>query len=146
MSLSRPLVQATLAPRVGPPTEVLDDVRDEHRAAIDAGLSQGFVQHSTGRPDERLAGQVLAIAGLLADEHQPRPLRAVARHRLGRVGPKLAGSAAGRSGAQPVEVESAGGGRIRESDGETGILDDDRRIGAECLGRRHYPSAPGITG
>src|SRR5581483_212219 len=66
----------------GPPFEVLDGVRDVRRAAVDAGLVECAVEHLAGGADERLAGQVLLVAGLLADEHDLRARRARAEHGL----------------------------------------------------------------
>jgi hypothetical protein len=41
--------------------------------------------NAAGRPDERLAGQVLLVAGLLADQHEIGPFWTLAGHRLGGV-------------------------------------------------------------
>ena len=49
-----------------------------------------------GRTDERPAGQVLLVAGLLADEHDRRVERAFAEHRLRRVLVEVAAGAAAR--------------------------------------------------
>ena len=64
------------------PLEVLDDVGDEGRLAIDPGLRQRLVQEPAGRAHERLALEVLVIAGLLADEHPAGRDRALAEDGL----------------------------------------------------------------
>src|SRR5256885_1382177 len=63
----RLLVQATLA--LGLPFEVLDGVRDIDTPALDARLLERLVEHASGGADERFSFPVLAIAGLLAHEH-----------------------------------------------------------------------------
>jgi len=63
----RLLVDAPLPARL--PLEVLDDVRDVGQLAVDPRLLECLVEQPAGGADERLASQVLLIAGLLADEH-----------------------------------------------------------------------------
>ena len=48
----------------------LQDVGDEHVAALEADLAQQLVEQPPGLADERQAALVLAGAGRLADEHQ----------------------------------------------------------------------------
>ena len=86
-----------LAPRLV--AEVLDRVGDVDVVAGDAGPLEAPVEHRAGGADERVALDVLAVAGLLADEHQrararaPSPItacvapshRSQARHSCGRV-------------------------------------------------------------
>src|SRR6059058_3746512 len=62
----RLLVDASLAARL--PLEVLDDVGDVDLAPVDASVLERLVEELSGRPDERLALQVLLVARLLADE------------------------------------------------------------------------------
>ena len=83
---------------------MLDRVRDIGLAALDPGLVDAAVEHLAGRADERMAGKVLGVAGLLSDEHHRRPLRPLAEHGLRRVAVKRAGGAFGRGLAQLVEV------------------------------------------
>jgi hypothetical protein len=45
-------------------------------------ILQRPVEDASGRADERLAAEVLFVAGLLADEHEMSGLAALARHRL----------------------------------------------------------------
>ena len=63
--------------------------------AIDSDFLESVVQYPPGRADERLALDVLPIAGLLADQHHPGPGSAIAKHRLGRVFPEVARPARG---------------------------------------------------
>jgi hypothetical protein len=81
----RALVQPALAGR--PPLEVLDDVRHEGLLAVDARILECPIEQRARRPHERLAVEVLAVAGLLADEHQASRHRARAEHRLRRANP-----------------------------------------------------------
>ena len=57
------------------------------------GLVQYLVEHLAGRPDEGFAGDILLVAGLLADEDDPRILGSLAEHGLGRVAPQRAAAA-----------------------------------------------------
>src|SRR5512144_361143 len=91
---ARGLVDAPLALRL--PLEVLDDVGDVGVAALDFGLLQRLVQDPPGWADERMALDVLAVAGLLADQHQPCPLEALPEDGLGPGLPERAGPAARR--------------------------------------------------
>jgi len=75
--------------------EVLDHVGHIHLAAIDPGLHQRLVEHPPRRAHERLALDVLAVAGLLAHEHHLRLLEPFAEHRLGRALVEIAPPAAG---------------------------------------------------
>lgn len=52
------------------PLEVLDHVGDIRVVALDAGALQRLVEQAAGRPHEGLAGDVLAVARHLADQHQ----------------------------------------------------------------------------
>ena len=74
------LVDAALAARL--PLEVLHHIGDVDGRAIDPSFGERLVEQLPGRADERMTGQVFLIAGLLADEHQPRARRALAEHRL----------------------------------------------------------------
>jgi hypothetical protein len=62
--------------------EVLDHVGDVGVAWGDPGLIETLVEDPARRADERVAFDVLAVAGLLADQHQRRRLRAFAHYRL----------------------------------------------------------------
>ena len=81
------------APAAGAPLEVLDGIRDVHRVPVDARGGESGIQHVAGRPHERLAGQILAIAGLLAYEHQLCVGRAFAEHGLRGIPPQVARAA-----------------------------------------------------
>jgi hypothetical protein len=58
----RALVQTPLATGRRAPFEVLDDVRDEDRLAIDPGRLERLVEDPPGRADERRAFDVLVVA------------------------------------------------------------------------------------
>jgi hypothetical protein len=89
----RLLVQADFSARHK--FEMLHRVGDVNLAAIDAGLLQRAVEHLPGGPDERFAGEVFLVAGLLADQHDAGPLRAFAEYGPGRVFPQWTGVAIG---------------------------------------------------
>ena len=80
LARTRGLVQAALA--AGPPLEVLDRVGQVDLAAVDLGTLQRLREDPSRRADEGLALDVLAIARLLADQHQPCLARALAEDRL----------------------------------------------------------------
>src|SRR6185295_6277915 len=113
----RLLVNAPLAARLE--FEVLHGIRDVDAGAVDAGLGERAVEHLPGRSDERLAGQILLVARLLADEHDPRVRRPLAEHGLGRVLVERAalamlGRLAGRGETAEVGVRFVSPGRGRE--------------------------------
>src|SRR5437667_3237642 len=76
--------------------------------AIDADLIEHAVEISPGGPDERMAGQILLIAGLLADEHHEGVARAFAENGLRRVAVQVAAVAVGSGGAKLREREALG--------------------------------------
>src|SRR5581483_6772619 len=77
------------------PLEVLHHVGDVGLSAVDPGLVEGLVEQAPGRADERLPLAVLAVAGLLADEHELCGARAGAEYRLRAGSPELARGASG---------------------------------------------------
>jgi hypothetical protein len=81
--------------------EVLHGVGDKQIPAIDPGVSQRTIQHAAGRADERQAGPILMVAGLLADQHHRGASRSLAGHRLGGVLVKRTAPAPVFRGAQP---------------------------------------------
>jgi hypothetical protein len=87
---------------------MFDRVRQINLGTVDARLRQTPVQHAPRRADERVALEVLLIARLLADQHEPGPLRALAEHRPGRVPVQIAALAAGRRVPQRREIEVVG--------------------------------------
>src|SRR5205085_3549452 len=108
----RLLVDAALAARL--PLEVLDDVGDVDLAPIDARVVERLVEKLPGRPDERLALQVLLVAGLLADEDDVRLRGALAEDGLCPGLVERAGGAARRGFAElrqarPLRDERRGG-------------------------------------
>src|SRR4029078_1529281 len=52
--------------------EVLDRVGQPDVLAREPDRRERAVEHATGGTDERMTGEVFAIAGLLADEHDAR--------------------------------------------------------------------------
>jgi hypothetical protein len=98
----RALVDAPLAPQAV--LEMLDYVRLVGVRRIDARLLERSVEHPSTGPHERLAETVLAIARLLAHEHQRRGGRAFSEHRLRRASPERAGPARGRFEAESLEL------------------------------------------
>ena len=78
-------MDAALAARLE--LEVLHRVGDVCLLSRDAGLIEGDVEDPAGRPDEGFSGNILLVARLLADEHDFRRLRPLAKYCLGRVAP-----------------------------------------------------------
>src|ERR1700730_13240982 len=61
-------VDAAFSP--GLPFEMFHGIGDVNFFAVDSGFDERVVEKLAGGADERFAGQVFLIAGLLADEHQ----------------------------------------------------------------------------
>src|ERR1700756_1294041 len=72
---------------------MFDRVGNVDFLAVDAGLDQGAVEHLPRRSHERLSGQVLLVAGLLADQERLRIGWTFSEYGLGRVLPERAGTA-----------------------------------------------------
>ena len=83
---------------------MLDRIRDIDPAAVDLGLVQGAFQQAARWPDERLTLQVLLVARLLADQHHPGVLGALAEHGLGGLTPQVTGLAGGRGLLQLLDA------------------------------------------
>jgi hypothetical protein len=64
------------------PFEVFHYVRYVDRFAIDACLLERAIEQLSCRSDERMTGEILRVARLLADEHQASTSRAFAEDRL----------------------------------------------------------------
>jgi hypothetical protein len=94
---------------------VLDDVRDVDLGTGQPGIRERPVEEPTGRTDEGLAGAVLPVARLLADQRHAGIGRPVAEDRLGGL---------------DVQVAPAAG------------LDGGGQVGRRP-GRRHEPLGPG---
>src|SRR5438067_2064459 len=88
LALRRRLVNAPLTARL--PAEMLDRVGQIEIGGRDAGLAKHVAQQLAGRTDEGLALLILLVARLLADQHQPRLVRAFAAHSLRRALPQIA--------------------------------------------------------
>ena len=102
------LVDPALAPELV--AEMLDRVRDVDVLAGDAGPLEALVEHFARGADERMSLDVLAVAGLLADQHQAGACGALAHDRLGGAFPQVAGAAVLHG---PAQVRQASGGRVR---------------------------------
>jgi len=61
---------------------VLDRIGDESVFPCDAGIVECGIENAASRSDERLARQVLLVAGLFADQHEIGLFWTFARHRL----------------------------------------------------------------
>src|SRR4030088_1415648 len=70
--------------------EVLDDVGDVGVIGREPGALHALAEHRAGWPDERMALDVLAVSGLLADEHHACVRVALAHHRLRGTLPEVA--------------------------------------------------------
>lgn len=79
----RLLVHASLATL--DPSEMLHGVGDVNRVAWNPRCSEGFVQETTCRSDERTALAIFHVAWLFTDKHDARVFRPFAENRLGRV-------------------------------------------------------------
>src|SRR6185436_2041808 len=86
-------VNPALAARL--PLEVLDHVGHVDLPAIDAGLLERGVEQPPGRTDERVAGEILGVARLLADQHHLGLARSFPEHGLRAALVEIAGLAPG---------------------------------------------------
>ena len=107
-------VDPALAARA--PLEVLHRVRQVDARPVDTGFRERLVEQPSCRADERPALAILAVARLLADEHQLRVFRPFAEHGLRPDLPERAGSAVGgcfpkRAGVCPALPSSTTPGR-----------------------------------
>ena len=62
---------------------MLDDVCHIGQRAIDSRFGKTAIEQFPRRPDKRMSGKVFGIAGLLANQHDPRPFGTFAEHSLG---------------------------------------------------------------
>src|SRR5919201_1906907 len=74
------LMEPFLAARL--PLEVFDRVGHVDQGPVDAGLLEGAIQKAPGWADERFALDVLAIAGLLSNEHDRRAIAPLTKYGL----------------------------------------------------------------
>jgi hypothetical protein len=72
---------------------MLDRIGDVHVVARDPGLFEALIEDAAGRTDERMPFYVLAVARLLADEHEVGVARAFAHDGLRGAFPQVAGPA-----------------------------------------------------
>jgi hypothetical protein len=82
------VVEPSFAARIGFPFEVFDGVGEIEVVAVEAGFLQGFVEQLPGGADEGATLEVLAVAGLFADEHDAGVAGAFASDGLGRAFPE----------------------------------------------------------
>jgi hypothetical protein len=73
--------------------EMLDRVGDVDAGAVDPRVAQRAVERLAGGADERLAGEILLVAGLLADRDHRGVERAFAEYGLRRVAVERAAGA-----------------------------------------------------
>ena len=105
----RLLMDSPLALRL--PLEVLDDVRDVHLGAVDLDFLERPVEQLPSGPDERAPFEVLAVAGLLADEDDVRVRATLAEDCLRAGFPERAGLAPGGRLAQLLQARPLGNER-----------------------------------
>jgi len=103
LRMTRLFVDAALSSFRSGPFEMLDNIGDVDVGAIDARLDECFVEKSSCRPNEWMAGLVLTITGLLADEHHLGSRGAFAENSLGCIPPEVAGFAGAGGPAQALE-------------------------------------------
>ena len=92
---------------------MLDRVGQVGVPALDPGFLERFVEEAPRRTDEGAPVEILAVAGLLADEDEPSALPALAEDRLGRVAPERACPAVSGGFAERCQREAGGSGRPR---------------------------------
>src|SRR5438045_3579111 len=78
---------------------MLHDVGDVHDSAIDPRLLERAIEQLAGGADERMTGEILLVARLLADQHDARAFRPFAEHGLRGVFPQIAVAATLRGSA-----------------------------------------------
>jgi hypothetical protein len=106
-------VDAALAPELV--AEMLDRVGDVDVVARDPRSLESLVEDLSGRAHERVALDVLAVAGLLTDQHQVRVPGTLAHHRLGGALPQIAGATVVDGLVQALvarPVRNRGGGKV----------------------------------
>jgi hypothetical protein len=62
---------------------VLNDVGDVHVIAHQSGPLQTLIENPAGWPDEWMPFAILAVPGLLSDQHHAGTARTLAHHALG---------------------------------------------------------------
>ena len=85
-----------------------DRIGDIDLQAIDAGVVQDRIEDLARRADERLAGKILLVARLLADEDHLCAFRTFAEHGLRCVAPQRAAAAGPRRFARLLEGRKCG--------------------------------------
>jgi hypothetical protein len=90
------------------PPKVLHHVGEIDLGTRDPSRLERVVENPPRRSDERMALDVLAVPGLLADEHEPRILLALATDGLRGLLPQIAGLASGRGLTQRIDGELPG--------------------------------------
>src|ERR1700750_3377520 len=77
------------APRF--PFEMFDYIGDISLRAVNAGFFQGAVKQSSGGTNKRFPAEILFVARLFTNEHDPGPATAVAKNSLCPSLPEIAG-------------------------------------------------------
>ncbi len=114
LRMTRLLVDAALSSFRRGPFEMLHHIGDVDVGAIDARFDECFVEESSCRPNEWMAGLVLTITGLLADEHHLGSRGTFAENGLGCIPPEVAGFAGAGGTAKALQRWS---GRYKRSGG-----------------------------
>ena len=105
----RLLMDSALA--LGLPLEVLDDIGDVDLRAVDLDLLERPVEQLSRGPDERTPFEVLAVAGLLADEDDVRVRGSLAENGLRAGLPERSGLASRGRLAQLLQARPLGNER-----------------------------------
>src|SRR5581483_2328278 len=138
---ARLLVDPALPARL--PLEVLDGVRDVGLRPVDARLLERPVEQLAGRPDERLAREILLVSRLLADEQHLGVSGALAEDGLRRVPVEVAPAAAlhrlAEGGEGLPRREERGRGHGRAIPGAADTIPLHWRLGREV---RQRPAKP----
>ncbi len=87
----------------GNPLEVLDDIGQVGAGAFDPDGGQRRIEHLPGWPDERSPGHVLAVSGLLTNQHHLGVRCPLAEDRLGARTPKVTRLTPAGRRAQPCQ-------------------------------------------
>ena len=69
---------------------MLHGIRHVHLRPVDTGLLERLVEHGARRPDEGSPDEVLAVARLLADQHDRGAAAALTEHALRGARPEVA--------------------------------------------------------
>ena len=105
---------------------MLHRVGDVHELSIDAGPLEGLVEQPPRWTDKRMPGEILAVTGLLAHQHDQRLRVALAEYGACGALPEVASPATGRRVAQRLEPAV-----LRN------VLAGAKLVSSSVVGRRH---------